>query len=90
MAIWFYLWKIIFPINLSMIYPRWEISSITPLTLLPLFSLVAVAVGLWLARHKRPVARASFTMDSMVRLVSPLNTLLMYAALVPIFWARSA
>ncbi|KAB2653955.1 MAG: tetratricopeptide repeat protein [Verrucomicrobia bacterium] len=72
MAIWFYLWKIIFPINLSMIYPRWEISSITPLTLLPLFSLVAVAVGLWLARHKRPVARASlFTLAAFVIALFP-------------------
>ncbi len=72
MAVWFYIWKAIFPANLSMIYPRWEISSVTPLTLLPLFSLLAIAVGLWLLRHKWPAARASlFTLAAFVITLFP-------------------
>ena len=72
MAVWFYIWKAIFPANLSMIYPRWEISGVTPLTLLPLLSLVAIAVALWLARHKWPATRAIlFTLAAFVITLFP-------------------
>ena len=72
MAIWFYIWKAIFPANLSMIYPRWQISGITPLTLLPLLALVAVVVALWLARRKWPATRANlFTLAAFVITLFP-------------------
>ena len=72
MAVWFYIWKAVFPANLSMIYPRWEISGISLASLLPLLSLVAIAIGLWLARHKWPSARASlFTLAVFVLTLFP-------------------
>lgn len=34
-AVWFYIFKTVFPFNLSFIYPRWEIPSVSPLSFLP-------------------------------------------------------
>lgn len=36
MALWFYLWKALVPLHLSMIYPRWTIHPAAPLAYLPL------------------------------------------------------
>jgi tetratricopeptide (TPR) repeat protein len=49
-AVWFYLGKLVWPQNLTFIYPRWEIrQSIWWLYLFPLAVLVALA-GLWWVR----------------------------------------
>ena len=36
MAVWFYLGKAVLPLNLNMIYPRWEIDATSPVSYLPL------------------------------------------------------
>lgn len=40
-ALWFYLGKALLPVNLTMIYPRWEVQASSPAAWLPL--------GLWIA-----------------------------------------
>ena len=34
-AVWFYLWKVIWPLNLSWVYPRWSIDERNLLSYLP-------------------------------------------------------
>ena len=48
--IWFYLYKAILPINLSFIYPQWDIPVNHFLWWLPLFSALAVTGILWAYR----------------------------------------
>ena len=52
-AIWFYAWKLIAPVNLTFIYPRWEsIDRAEPwLWIFPLLVLVAI-VALMMLRHR--------------------------------------
>ncbi|MCU0783043.1 MAG: tetratricopeptide repeat protein [Verrucomicrobia bacterium] len=51
-AVWFYLGKALLPVNLSMIYPRWEIAA-TAVSLLPLLLLAAGFVVCWWFRRGR-------------------------------------
>ena len=57
MALWFYLGKALLPLQLSMIYQRWEIDAASPLGYLPLVLWVgALAVCWWFRRGVgRPV-----------------------------------
>jgi len=50
-AVWFYIYKAILPINLSFVYPRWQIDAKAPISYLPL-GLLIVVVGI-LVRHRR-------------------------------------
>lgn len=51
-AVWFYLSKLIWPVNLMTIYPRWEvIPGFGPAQLWPL-SILAVITGLWFGRFR--------------------------------------
>lgn len=71
-AVWFYAGKILLPINLSMIYPRWETNAITPATVLPLLALVVVILSLWFLRAKWPMARAGlFVLAAFVFVLAP-------------------
>ncbi len=49
---WFYLSKLLFPVNLVAIYPRWDLSSMAPWQYLCPLSALAVLTILWLARHR--------------------------------------
>jgi len=40
--VWFYIYKAIVPLNLTMIYPKWEINPADPLAWLPLTSILAL------------------------------------------------
>ena len=51
-AIWFYLGKIIWPVNLTFVYPRWELSTNSPASYLPMVGLIAVAIILWISRRQ--------------------------------------
>ena len=50
-AVWFYLYKTFLPVNLSMIYPRWEIDVRSALVYLPDLFLIALAVLFWRKRR---------------------------------------
>jgi tetratricopeptide (TPR) repeat protein len=47
MAVWFYLWKAVMPVNLSMVYPRWEINASSVVVWLPWVACLAAIALLW-------------------------------------------
>jgi protein O-mannosyl-transferase len=51
-ALWFYAGKLIWPANLTISYPRWDIDPAHPWQYLPLAACLAVAVALWVWRQK--------------------------------------
>jgi len=55
MALWFYLGKALLPLQLSMIYPRWQIDAASPAAYLPLLLWIAVLAMCW--RFRRGVGR---------------------------------
>lgn len=60
-AIWFYLFKAILPVKLSMVYPRWEIQTSSPLAWLPWFLWFALLGIFWRFRRSwgKPLLFAS-------------------------------
>jgi tetratricopeptide (TPR) repeat protein len=50
-AIWFYLGKALWPLNLNMIYPRWTIDATRPLAWVPLLLLAAALGACWIFRR---------------------------------------
>jgi tetratricopeptide (TPR) repeat protein len=46
-AVWFYLGKILLPVNLCAVYPRWQIDSANFIHWLPLLGLLLLGGGLW-------------------------------------------
>ena len=62
-ALWFYAGKLLWPTNLAVIYPRWDIRVADPLAWGYLVAAVALAVALWHFRHqigRGPLAGALF------------------------------
>ena len=57
-AVWFYLYKAILPVNLSMNYPRWEIDTSSFVAYVPLLLVPAMVAVLW--RYRHAWARAPF------------------------------
>jgi len=51
MAVWFYLGKALLPLQLSAIYPQWEINPQTATAYLPLLLLIGLAAGCWWSRR---------------------------------------
>lgn len=51
-ALCFYLSKLAWPRDLTFVYPRWEIDASDPVAYAPALLILAVAVGLWLARDR--------------------------------------
>ncbi len=49
-AIWFYLSKILLPVNLTAIYPHWELQNVSLVALLPLVLLIGAVVLFWKKR----------------------------------------
>jgi tetratricopeptide (TPR) repeat protein len=52
-AIWFYGWKVLWPLNLVFVYPRWEVVANSIWSWLPLFGVVAGGVFLWVLRRQQ-------------------------------------
>jgi tetratricopeptide (TPR) repeat protein len=50
-AVWFYLYKAVFPYALSFVYPRWQIDHVSIVSFLPGVLLAALMVLLWLQRN---------------------------------------
>ncbi|MDD9819560.1 MAG: tetratricopeptide repeat protein [Nitrospira sp.] len=51
-ALWFYVGKLVWPTELAVIYPRWDISVSDPLAWGAVIAAMAVVVLLWIARHR--------------------------------------
>ena len=62
-ALWFYAGKLVWPTDLAVIYPRWDISLGDPWAWLYLVAAAALAATLWFLRHRigrGPLAGALF------------------------------
>jgi len=46
-VVWFYLGKALVPLDLAMVYPRWDVDPIDPLAWVPLVALVGVFAAAW-------------------------------------------
>jgi tetratricopeptide (TPR) repeat protein len=51
-AVWFYAGKVLWPVDLAFVYPRWDVAVNTAWAWLPLAALVAVGVLLWVWRSR--------------------------------------
>jgi tetratricopeptide (TPR) repeat protein len=51
-AVWFYLYKALWPLNLMFVYPRWNIDATNPLSYLPGLLLAAVFLVCWRQRGR--------------------------------------
>ncbi len=62
-ALWFYLGKLVWPTQLAVIYPRWEVGVANPLAWGCLMAAFAAVAALWFGRHRigrGPLAGALF------------------------------
>ena len=62
-ALWFYVGKLVWPTDLAVIYPLWDVDTGDPLAWGYLIAAVAVAALLWVGRHRlgrAPLAGAVF------------------------------
>ena len=50
-VLWFYAGKLLWPWNLSFVYPRWQIDASTVTAWLPWLALLVIAVACWLLRR---------------------------------------
>jgi tetratricopeptide (TPR) repeat protein len=57
-AFWFYLGKVIWPLDLTFVYPRWTLNADSLLSLLPLYGVFVAGMVLWQCR-KQSWAHAS-------------------------------
>jgi len=46
-AVWFYLWKIFWPVHLTIIYPRWNLSAASPSAWIPGLCFAAMLLVFW-------------------------------------------
>lgn len=51
-ALWFYAFKLLWPVNLMAVYPRWQINAGDPGQYLAVAAALAVVAVLWQARHR--------------------------------------
>ena len=51
-ALWFYLGKIYWPLDLGYVYPHWEVSAADPLAWAGLAAAIGVVAALWLLRER--------------------------------------
>lgn len=59
-AVWFYLWTLIWPVNLTFIYPRWVVSQAVGWQYLFPLAGLAMAALLWRWRHRSRAPLAAF------------------------------
>jgi protein O-mannosyl-transferase len=51
-ALWFYLYKLVLPLNLAFSYPKWSIDSSVVSNYLPSLAFLSLIIGLWFLRNK--------------------------------------
>ncbi len=74
-ACWFYIGKLLWPVDLCPIYPRWELSHATAVDYLYPVGMLLLLTGLWLLRHRTraPLAATLFfvvTLSPVLGLIS--------------------
>jgi len=50
-AVWFYLYKFLFPVNLMFVYPRWDINPLSIVSYVPLLALICCFAAAWKFRR---------------------------------------
>ncbi len=92
-AVWFYLWKDLWPVNLSAIYPKWRIDVQSPPSYLPALLVVACVIGLWLQRRRwgrGPFFAASHFLLNLLPVLGFVNMGFMDQAYVADWWQQIA
>jgi protein O-mannosyl-transferase len=70
-AIWFYAGKLVWPVDLTFIYPRWELDARSVLSWMPLAGLVAAGVALWMRRRHSWARAVLFGLGAFVACLLP-------------------
>jgi hypothetical protein len=55
-AVWFYLWKMVVPVGLTPIYPRWSVDPTNPFHWIPLIALIGAFVAIFFSRRRDWIA----------------------------------
>jgi hypothetical protein len=68
-SVWFYLYKLLLPVRLVMIYPRWDVDGSSVLAFVPLVLLLACLAVLWVYRKqwaRGPLCAAAYFLVTLV------------------------
>ena len=82
---WFYLYKVLLPAGLCVIYPRWDVSGSSAAAFLPLALLVAGLAWLWTRREswgRAPLFAAAYFLISLLPVLGFVDTSFMANSLV--------
>jgi protein O-mannosyl-transferase len=70
-AIWFYAGKLVWPVNLTFTYPRWELNAGSALSWIPLAGLVAAGMALWVWRQHSWARAGLFGLGALIASLLP-------------------
>jgi protein O-mannosyl-transferase len=70
-ALWFYAGKVLWPVDVMFVYPRWSLNPSSPLVWLPLVGGVTVVIGLWYWRRREWSTAAAFGLGYFVIALLP-------------------
>jgi protein O-mannosyl-transferase len=59
-AVWFYAAKLIWPAQLTFVYPRWDLGTKSPLSWIPLVGVIVVGIVMWVWRREAWARAAIF------------------------------
>lgn len=88
-ALWFYVGKLLWPVNLCFDYPQWHLNAGSPGQWLYPAAVIGVLLGLWLARGRigrGPIAAALFFVGSLFPLLGFMNVYFMRFSFVCDHW----
>lgn len=92
-AVWFYLWKDIWPRTLCTVYPQWNIRTGSALSYLPALAAALLIVVLWLGRRRwgrAPFAAWSYFLIALLPVLGFVNIGFMDQAYVADWWQQLA
>jgi tetratricopeptide (TPR) repeat protein len=82
-AVWFYLWKIFWPVHLTIIYPRWNIQAASPAAWIPGICFAAMLFVFWRKRAGwgRPLLLATgYFLIALAPVLGPFRLVYLYFA----------